>query len=159
MPHSKPGRRFAIALLPALGLALLAPPLARGDSGPDAERCAAEAEAYANQEARTSVSGEDVAGAAMDGAVVGGLAGRGPGDWSARGAARGARLGGGLATLDALSNSREQDWQALYAKAYYACLAGEPRPLTRQERCGSSAIVTGAGQGPLIGTSSRQDCR
>lgn len=159
MLRRKSGRLFSTALLPAFGLALLAALPARGDSGPDAERCAAEAEAYANQEARTSVSGEDVAGAAMDGAVVGGLAGRGPGDWSARGAARGARLGGGLATLDALSESREQDWQALYAKAYYACLAGEPRPPTRQERCGSSAIITGAGQGPLIGTSSRQDCR
>jgi hypothetical protein len=140
---------------------------ARADSGPEPvppvseETCARAAAHHADLDTPRGPDGEDVAAAAIEGAVIGGLGGRdrrGTG-WSPGGAARGARLGGGLAALDGLDRPDPERWQAAFDRAYAACMAGEPLPPTRRERCRSGAVVTGSGQGGIYGASSRRDCR
>ncbi|MAA98636.1 MAG: hypothetical protein CMN87_11045 [Stappia sp.] len=164
-------RRRALAIVVVLGLGAAAgfAGLARADSGPDPETCRAYAEAQAgraSERARLPSSrelGERVAEEAVGGAVIGGLAGRTrPGsDWSRRGAGQGARLGGGLATLDALGDAQDDAWQQAYDNAYADCMAGsvpEERAVAPGTGCGSSgAVVGGTGRGP-IGTSSRPGC-
>lgn len=164
-------RRKALMVVAALGLGMAAgfAGLARADSGPDPASCQTFAEAQADraaERARLPSSrelGERVADAAIDGAVIGGLGGRTrPGsDWSHRGAAQGARLGGGLATLDALDDARDDAWQRAHDDAYAECMSGAAREadaIAIPPRCGSSgAVIGGTGRGP-IGTSSRSDC-
>ena len=164
-------RRRALAIVVVLGLGAAAgfAGLARADSGPDPETCRAYAEAQAaraGDRARLPSSrelGERVADSAVEGAIIGGLGGRTrPGsDWSHRGAGQGARLGGGLATLDALGEAQDDAWQQAYDDAYADCMAGaapEARAVAPRARCGSSgAVISGTGRGP-IGTSSRTGC-
>lgn len=132
------------------------------DSGPEPDACSLRAAAHADRATGRSINGEDVAAAAIDGAIVGGLAGPGPapGGWSVRGARRGARLGGGLATLNALSGPDLERWQRNFDTAYRACLSGQPMPPLPDSRCPpSTGVVTGSGQGGLYGASSRRNCR
>lgn len=174
--------RAARAVLPALAAILLAatPPAARADdiglgggtgvptggSGATAEACARHAAAVAEraaQRARLPSSralGEEIGAAATEGAIIGGLGGRAaPGSaWSPGGAARGARLGGGLATLDALSQAQAEAGQAAYDAAFAACMAGHAAPAGGRPGCGSSGVVVSGGGRGAIGTSSRNAC-
>lgn len=132
------------------------------DSGPEPDACSLQAAAYADRAGARGIDGEEVAAAAIEGATIGGLAGPGPapGGWSVRGARRGARLGGGLATLDALNGPDLNDWQRSFNAAYQACLSGQPMPTPPDSRCPpSTGVVTGSGQGGLYGASSRRNCR
>ncbi|WP_156884732.1 hypothetical protein [Stappia stellulata] len=147
---------FAVAILLAGTTASLS------DSGPEPDACSIQAAAYADQTRARGMNGNDIAAAAVEGATVGGLAGPGPapGGWSARGARRGARLGGGLAALDALNGPGLDDWQRQFDAAYEACIAARPMPARRDSRCPpSTGVVTGSGQGGLYGASSRRNCR
>lgn len=136
------------------------------DSGPEpvdaamSQACADMAADFADEDTPRGPAAGDVAAAGIDGAIVGGLAGRdrfGTG-WSPGGAARGARTAGGIAALQGLGRVDGEAWQAAFDKAYAACMAGEPRPLTRRERCRSTGIVVGGGQQRGVGVSSRRDC-
>lgn len=159
-PISGAAKRSFTALALAMVLASTSASLA--DSGPEADACSLRAAAHADRTAARGINGEDVAAAAVEGAIVGGLAGPGPapGGWSVRGARRGARLGGGLATLDALNGPDLDDWQRTFNAAYRACLSGQPMPTPPDSRCPpSTGVVTGSGQGGLYGASSRRNCR
>ncbi|SDT99724.1 hypothetical protein [Stappia sp. ES.058] len=146
----------------AIAMVLAGPPAGLADSGPEPDACSLQAAAHADQATPRGVNGEDVAAAAIDGATIGGLAGPGPapGGWSVRGARRGARLGGGLATLNALNAPKLDDWQRSFDAAYTACISGQPMPGLPDSRCPpSTGVVTGSGQGGLYGASSRRNCR
>lgn len=156
----------AAALAGALACVLAMPPAAHADSGPEpvdpamSQACADMAADFADQDTPRGPDAGDVAAAGIDGAIIGGLAGRdrfGTG-WSPGGAARGARTGGGIAALEGLGRVDEQAWQAAFDRAYAACMAGKPRPLTRRERCRSTGVVVGSGQQGGVGVSSRRDC-
>ncbi|QGZ36854.1 hypothetical protein [Stappia indica] len=115
---------------------------------------------FADQDTPRGPDADDVAAAGIDGAIVGGLAGRdrfGAG-WSPGGAARGARTAGGIVALQGLGRVNAEAWQAAFDKAYAACMAGEPRPLTRRERCRSTGVVSGGGQLGGVAVSSRRGC-
>jgi hypothetical protein len=159
-PISGAARRSRTVLALVIGLAGTSASLA--DSGPEPDACSLQAAAHADRTAARGINGENVAAAAIEGATIGGLAGPGPapGGWSVRGARRGARLGGGLATLDALNGPDLDDWQRTFNAAYQACLSGQPMPSPPDSRCPpSTGVVTGSGQGGLYGASSRRNCR
>ncbi|MBL6430576.1 MAG: hypothetical protein HPM95_02630 [Alphaproteobacteria bacterium] len=146
----------------ALVMVIASAPASLADSGPEPDACSLQAAAYADRAGARGIDGEDVAAAAVEGAIVGGLAGPGPapGGLSVRGARRGARLGGGLATLDALNGPDLDDWQRNFNAAYQACLSGRPMPARPESRCPpSTGVVTGSGQSGLYGASSRRNCR
>lgn len=109
---------------------------------------------------------DGVTGAGMDGAVIGGLAGRSrPGrDWSPRGAERGARAAAGLATLDALGRSAQRTWQDAYDSAFERCMAGEAAGEATEpaadDGCRSSGVVIGSGgRGGVSVSSGDTGCR
>lgn len=149
----------------ALVCTMLAAGPAGADSGPEPgfaeDACARAAARHADSTTPRGPNGDDVAAAAMEGAVIGGLGGRdrnGSG-WSAGGAARGARLGGGLAALDGIDRVDPARWQAAFDKTFAACMAGNPLPQTARDRCRSGGAVSGSGHGGRYGASSRRDCR
>lgn len=163
--RGKTGTR-AVVLAGAFACLLSMPPAGRADSGPEpvdptrSQACIDMASDFADQDTPRGPDADDVAAAGIDGAIVGGLAGRdrfGTG-WSPGGAARGARTAGGIVALRGLGRVDVEAWQAAFDKAYAACMAGEPRPLTRRERCRSTGIVVGGGQQGGVGVSSRRDC-
>ncbi|MXN65661.1 hypothetical protein GR183_12170 [Stappia sp. GBMRC 2046] len=160
---------MAAVLAGPLGLAIMgrhSPSFA--DSVPELGACDAPAAAYAD---RHAVAGADLSAGAIeggiDGAVVGGLTGRrpGPDGWSPRGARRGARAGAAIGVLDALGTVDPAEWQALYDRAYEACLTGAPLPPpSRPEDCSSTTrVIEGArsrDRGGLYSAGSRLDgCR
>ncbi|WP_428696220.1 hypothetical protein [Stappia sp.] len=155
----------AVLVFAVLVLATLAAGPAGADSGPEPvlseEACARAAARHADDVTPRGPDGDDVAAAAIEGAVIGGLGGRdrrGTG-WSAGGAERGARLGGGLAALDGIDRVDPARWQAAFDRGFAACMAGTPLPSTSRERCRSGGAVTGSGHGGRYGASSRRDCR
>ena len=159
------GQRAA-ALAGALACLLSMSSAGRADSGPEpvdptrSQACIDMASDFADQDTPRGPDADDVAAAGIDGAIVGGLAGRdrfGAG-WSPGGAARGARTAGGIVALQGLGRVDAEAWQAAFDKAYAACMAGEPRPLTRRERCRSTGVVSGGGQPGGVAVSSRRGC-
>lgn len=138
----------------------------RADSGPEpvdtsrSQACVEIASDFADRDTPRGPHAGDVAAAGIEGAIVGGLAGRdrrGTG-WSPDGAARGARTAAGIAALEGVGHVDAAAWQAAFDRAYAACIAGEARPLTRRERCRSTGVVTGSGQSGGPAVSSRRDC-
>ena len=152
------GRMFVLAGVVAF---VLVPSPLLADSGPEADTCALEAAAHADRVTPDHPTGEDVASAAIEGAIIGGLGGPGPapGGWSARGAQRGARLGGGLAALDQLDRPDISTWQRAFDEAYAACLAGTPLHTPGDRGCRSSGTIIGSGHTGFYGASSRRTCR
>lgn len=159
---------MATALAGGLGLAVMAAPSpSLADSGPEAGACDAQAAAYADRHAAGADLSQGAIAGGIDGAVVGGLTGRrpGPDGWSPHGARRGARAGAALGVLDALGTVDPADWQALYDRAYEACLEGAPLPApSGPDDCSSTTrVIEGArsrDRGGLYSTGSRLDgCR
>lgn len=128
---------------------LLAADRALADSQPEAVSCQATAAAYADRNAAPANLNDSAIAWGIEGAIVGGLTGRGSDrdGWSRRGAKRGARAGAALGVVDALGSLDPADWQALYDEAYDACLAGASlRDAQTGTPCPSTATVIEGGR-------------